>query len=411
MIQVLKRWARRAFGIGTMSSELRDTFNLNPTHAGVEVSVESSLRMTAVFACVRVLSEGVAGLPLHVYRRNGEGREKAVDHPLYYLLHQEPNSFQTAFAFKQLLMVHVLTWGNAYAEIVRNENGQVTALWPMRPEAVFVRSEKGELFYEYSLNGNRVRLNQDRVLHIRGLSTDGILGLSPIAAARQSIGLSLAAERFGAQYFGSGSRLGGVIEMEGMVGPETIRQVRDVWDQTYANPNAWHSVAVLGPDMKFKPFEMNNEDAQFIETRRFGVEDIARVYRVPPHMLADLSKANYSNVDALDRAFVQHSLAPWAVTIEQSFTKKLLGPRERQRTYCEFDLNGVLRGDPSARMRTYQAGIQSGIYSPNECRAFENLNPREGGDVYLQPVNLAPSPFDPSRNDNGNDTQNQNQNG
>lgn len=377
---------------------LKEALGAVETHAGVSVTAESALRATAVFACIRVLSESVAGLPLHVYRRDSNaGRERAPEHPLYRVLHAQPNTLQTSYEWRQLLMAHLLLWGNAYSEITRDGAGNVTELWPLRPDRMRLKSESGALVYEYiQPNGGMLRFPQSQILHLKSLSTDGFAGLSPIAAARQSIGLSLAAEQFGAKYFGRGARLGGVLEIAESLGPEARSRLRKSWEDAQAGLENAHRTAILEAGTKYTPFTISNEDAQFIEVRRFGVEDVCRIFRVPPHLVADLSKANYSNVDAMSREFVQHSLTPWLTNLEQRFTAALLRPEERDQYFVEHDLRGILRGDHESRMRGYQTAIYAGILSPNEARQFENLPPREGGDVFLQPVNVAPSPFNPS---------------
>jgi HK97 family phage portal protein len=376
----------------------REALGIEETYSGVSVTPESSLRATAVFACVRVLSESIASLPLHVYRRNGEARERADDHPLYSVLHSRPNAMQTSFEFRQLLMVHMLLWGNAYVEITRNPRGEVTELWPLRPDRMTVRGSGGELEYLYaSPGGGTINLPFRSVLHLKAISTDGVMGLSPITAARQSIGLSLAAERFGAGLFRNGVKASGVLNIPPGMGKVARESLEKSFTAAYGSAENAHKVIALEDGAKFVPLTIPPNDAQFLETRRFGVEDICRIFRVPPHMVAELSKANYSNVDAMDRAFVQHSLTPWLVSQEQAFSVRLLGPQSQSRYFVEHDLKGILRGDHESRMRSYQAGIYSGIYSPNDARRFENLNPREGGDIYLQPTNLAISPYNPAQ--------------
>lgn len=398
MFKTLRRWWSELRATSTLSNPsawLREALGATDTQSGISVTAESSLRYTAVFACVRVLSESVAALPLHLYQRRGDGRDRASDHPLYRVLHSQPNPLQTSYEWRALSMVHLLLWGNSYQEIIRDDAGNVTELWPIRPDWVNVKADAGRVIYEVYANGGRNVLPSDRVLHLKGLSTDGLMGLSPIAAARQSIGLSLTAERFGAAYFGKGSRVGGVLALKHSVGPETTAAIKASWEDKHSGVDNFHRIAVLSGEATYTPFVVNNQDAQFLETRRFGVEDICRIFRVPPHMVADLSKANYSNVDALDRAFVQHSLTPWLVTQEQAYTTRLLRPGEQAEYFCEHDLKGMLRGDHESRMRSYTLGIASGVYSPNECRQWENLNPREGGDTFLQPTNLAISPWQP----------------
>jgi HK97 family phage portal protein len=378
---------------------LREALGLAPTDSGMPVSGYSSLQCTAVFGCVRVLSEGVASLPLYLYRRRGETTEKAVRHPLFKILHQRPNALQTAYEWRALLMTWLCLFGNAYCKILKDREGNVTELWPLRPDLMILRMDwkTGTLSYDYMWPGaEMVHLDPDEVLHLRGLSTDGLVGLSPISAARQSIGLTLTAEKFGAMYFGSGSRIGGIIEVPESLNDESIRNMRESWARSYAGIDNAHSIAILENGMKFHATEIKNDEAQWIETRRFGVEDIARIFRVPKHMLADLSQGNYSNVETLDRSFVTQSLTPWLTNLEQAFALKLLKPEEQDDFYCEHDINRSMRGDPTARMKAYQLGIYSGIYSPNDCRRLENMNEREGGSVYLQPVNMAPSPWNPA---------------
>lgn len=377
---------------------LKDTLNVGGTDSGISVNPETALRATAVFACVRVLSESLAGLPLHVYQRAGGDRERADRHPLYRLLHSRPNPLQTSYEWRQLTMAHLLLYGNSFHEIVRDDAGDVEAVYPLQPSRMVLKVENGGVLYEYATpGGERVTLPAARVLHLKGLSTDGFLGVSPITAARQSIGLSLAAERFGAQYFGQGTRVGGWLE-----GPPGVKitseqgkMIAGSFADAYSGPDHAHKVAVVTGGMTFKPFETSNEDSQFLETRAFQVADIARIFRVPPHLIADLSRSTYSNIAQQSQEFVQYSLLPWVTNLEQAFQSRLFRPEEENTHYAEFDLNGLLRGDHESRMRAYQAGIYAGIYSPNECRSFENLNSREGGDTFLQPTNLAPSPYLP----------------
>jgi len=411
MLTALRKWLGAVTrGVQTLATTstlynpapwLREALGLTPTDSGVPVSGYSSLQCTAVFACVRVLSESVASLPLFLYRRTGkigETTEMAVEHPLFKILHRSPNPLQTAYEWRALLMTWLLLFGNAYNEIVRDSEGNVAEIWPLRPDMMMLRmDDRGNLDYTFAMPGGTLHhLNARDVLHIRGLSTDGLVGVSPISAAKQSIGLTLACERHGAMYFGSGSRVGGVIEVPEALNDETIRTMRDSWSKSYAGIDNSHSIAILENGMKFQPFQIRNDEAQWLESRRFGIEDVARIFRVPPHMVGDLSQGNYSNIETMDRSFVSQSLTPWLTNLEQAFGLRLLKPGEQDRYYAEHDLTRTLRGDHQARMKAYQAGIYSGILSPNDCRRLENLNPREGGDVYLQPVNLAPSPFNPA---------------
>lgn len=398
MLTKLKQWweRRETSGLRDPQKWLRDAIGAEETDSGIDVTSESSLRATAVFAAVRVLSESLAVLPCHLYRREGESRNRESDSTAYRLLHDSPNEYQSAYEFLQLVMVWLCLHGNAYAEIERDKSGAAVALWPIRPDWVRVVSNNGALGYEVYFGGEKKVYRADQILHFKGLSTDGINGLSPIAAARQSIGVSLAAEKFGATYFGQGFNLGGTLEMPTDAGPEKAAQLRETWTKAHAGTDNFHRIAVLYGGAKFTPFKISNSDAQFLETRKFGVEDVARVFRVPPFLLGDLSQANYSNITALDASFAKYSLLPWTTAIEGVLNMKLLGPRQRGKMFYEFDYAGLLRGDHEAEMRALQAGIYSGIYSPNEARRIRNLAPREGGDVFLQPTNVAPSPWNPN---------------
>jgi HK97 family phage portal protein len=414
MLKLIKQFfERRSVPTSTLRDPdwwVKDAFHFHETDSAVLVTPETSLRATAVFACVRVLSESLAGLPLHVYERSGNGsRQRADTHTLYRVLHSRPNPLQTSYEWRQLVMAHLLLHGNSFHEIVRNSAGDVEAVYPLQPDRIILKMLNGALVYQYSAPGlnttdqysapglGSVALSSDRVLHLKGLSTDGFLGLSPITAARQSIGLSMAAEKFGAQYFGQGTKLGGWLEVPvgTKLNADQAEQITRTFADAYSGPENAHKMAALTGGLTFKPFESSNEDSQFLETRQFQVADIARIFRVPPHLIADLSKATYSNITQQSLEFVQYSLLPWVCNLEQAIQAKLFRPEEQGTHFAEFDLNGLLRGDHESRMRAYQAGIYAGIYSPNECRAFENLNPREGGDTYLQPTNLAPSPYFP----------------
>lgn len=397
MLRALKNFIQKRSTWARPEPWFKEALGIEDTSSGVSVTAESSLRATAVFACVRVLSESVAGLPLHVHMRSGDNRERAPQHPLYSVLHTQPNPLQTSYEWRQLNMVHLLLWGNAYSEIVRDSAGNVIELWPLRPDRVIVKAKEGAITYQVvTPGGGTAEIPFSNMLHLKGLSTDGFVGLSPIAAARQSIGLSLVAEKFGAEYFGKGSRVGGIITAPAGAGSEQAAKIREAWDSNHAGTGNFHRIAVLSGGMDFKPFAISNTDSQFMELRRFGVEDVCRVMRVFPYKVGHLDKANYSNIDALERAFANDSLMPWTTSIEQAMTVKLLKPSERESHFIEHDMNGLLRGDNESRMRSYQAGIYSGIWSPNDCRKRENENPREGGDVYLQPTNLAPSPYNPT---------------
>ena len=369
-------------------------FYLGTSTAGKSVSERSAMQMTAVYACVRVLSEAVAGLPLHLYKYTDKGsKEKAVDHPLYFLLHDEPNPEMCSFVFRETMMTHLLLWGNAYAQIIRNGKGEVIAIYPLMPNRMTVdRDENGQLFYQYQLSrddaqtmkGSMVKLKPSEVLHIPGLGFDGLVGYSPIAMAKNAIGLSIATEEYGSKFFANGAAPGGVLEHPGTL--KNPARVRESWNQAFGGSANANKVAVLEEGMHFTPISIAPDQAQFLETRKFQLNEIARIFRVPPHMIGDLERATFSNIEHLSLEFVKYSLDPWLVRWEQSMARVLFNDDEKRDYFIKFNVDGLLRGDYQSRMSGYSVGIQNGFLSPNDVRELENMDliPDElGGNRYL----------------------------
>jgi len=374
-------------------------FMMGSTISGELVNERTSMQVAAVYACVRILAETVASLPLHVYRNSTNGgREKAEDHPLYYLLHDEPNPDMTSFTFRETLMTHLLLWGNAYAQVVRNGYGQVIGLYPLLPNRMDVsRAPSGRLVYTYNRDGEEARpskktgdveLRQDEVLHIPGLGFDGIIGYSPIAMARNAIGLGMAAERYGANFFGNGGHPSGLLTHDGKISdPEKLKAD---WAAAHGGMNSG-GVAVLEEAMKYQALSVPPEDAQFLETRKFQTAEIARIYRVPPHMIGDLEKATFSNIEHLSIDFAKFTIGPWCSRLEQGMRKSLLLPADRRVYGPGFNIDGLLRGDYKSRMEGYSIGRQNGFFSTNDIRSLENMDriPQEdGGDAYLVNGNM-----------------------
>lgn len=362
--------------------------------AGPAVTPQSSLRATTVYACVRIISESIASLPLPLYRQQRRNKIKAVEHPLYRVLHDQANPEQTAMEFRELQLSHVLLWGNSYSEIEWDERGQVIALWPLFPDRVTVRREADDqLWYYVDVPGaGSQRLPWYRVHHIRGLSGDGVMGYSPIrVAALQAVGLALAAEEYGARFFGNGARPGGVLEHPGKLSSEAQTRLQNSWVADVGGLSNAHRVKVLEEGMKYTPITMPPNEAQFLETRKYQVTDIARIFRVPPHLLADLDRATFSNIEHQGREFVGYTLTPWMVRQEQAISRDLLTADEQRTYYARHTVAGLLRGDTQARYQSYDVAIRNGILSPNEARELEDMNPRPGGDTFLQPLNMAAS--------------------
>lgn len=369
-------------------------FFLGGSSAGKIVNERSAMQMTAVYSCVRVLSEAVAGLPLHLHRyTDGGSKEKAVDHPLYFVLHDEPNPEMTSFVFRETLMTHLLLWGNAYAQIIRNGKGEVAALYPLMPNRMTVdRDDKGQLYYEYQTSadearttkGGTVRLKQSDVLHVPGLGFDGLVGYSPIAMAKNAIGLAIAAEEYGSKFYANGAAPSGVLEHPGVL--KDPAKLRDSWTQTFGGSSNSNKVAVLEEGVKYTPISIAPNEAQFLETRKFQINEIARIFRVPPHMVGDLEKSSFSNIEQQSLEFVKYTLEPWLVRWEQSMERVLISPNEKSRYFIKFNVDGLLRGDYQSRMEGYATARQNGWMSANDIRELENLDripAEDGGDLYL----------------------------
>ena len=377
------------------------SFFMGGSISGKNVNERSAMQMTAVYACVRILSEAVAGLPLHLYRYNKDGgKEKALDHPLYGLLHDEPNPEMTSFVFRETLMTHLLLWGNAYAQIIRNGKGEILALYPLMPNRMQVdRNEKGQLVYTYTRSKDDanakdcspVVLRPDDVLHIPGLGFDGLVGYSPIAMAKNAIGMAIACEEFGAKFFANGASPSGVLEHPGIL--KDPDKVRNSWNAAYGGSSNAHKVAVLEEGMKYTPISISPNEAQFLETRKFQINEIARIFRVPPHMVGDLDKSSFSNIEQQSLEFVKYTLDPWVIRWEQSLSRALFSKDEKRKFFFKFNVEGLLRGDYQSRMNGYAVGRQNGWMSANDIRELENLDriPAEaGGDLYLVNGNMLP---------------------
>jgi len=371
------------------------SFLFGRTTSGKPVNERTAMQTTAVYACVRILAEAIASLPLHVYEYQDDGGKKLVhDHPLYYLLHDEPNPEMTSFVFRETLMSHLLIWGNAYAQIIRDGAGRVLGLYPLLPDKMEVqRDDRGNIYYVYSRNSDEnpmfkeygnIKLKAEDVLHIPGLGFDGLIGYSPIAMAKNAVGMTLACEEYGASFFANGANPGGVLEHPGVL--KDPSKVRESWNSVYRGVNNAHKIAVLEEGMKYQQIGIPPEEAQFLETRKFQINEIARLYRIPPHMVGDLDKSSFSNIEQQSLEFVKYTLDPWVIRWEQSLQRSLLLPGEKGKYFIKLNVDGLLRGDYQSRMNGYAVGRQNGWFSANDIREMENMNPipdEEGGNLYL----------------------------
>ncbi len=376
-------------------------FFMGSSTSGKRVNERSAMQMTAVYSCVRILSEAVAGLPLHLYQYTDKSsKEKAVENPLYFLLHDEPNTEMTSFVFRETLMTHLLLWGNAYSQIIRNGKGEVMGLYPLMPDRMTVnRDEKGRLYYEYmvssddakTLKDGTVRLSPYDVLHIPGLGFDGLVGYSPIAMAKNAIGLAIAAEEYGSKFYANGATPSGILEYPGTV--KEPDKVRESWNAGFGGSSNAHKIAVLEEGMKYTPISISPNEAQFLETRKFQINEIARIFRVPPHMVGDLEKSSFSNIEQQSLEFVKYTLEPWLVRWEQAMQRSLIPQDDKSKYFIKFNVDGLLRGDYQSRMQGYATARQNGWMSANDIRELENLDripAEDGGDLYLINGNMMP---------------------
>lgn len=393
LTRLLNPQERRARG--GMSTELYSALSIGglvaPTASGITVTPDTALRNTAVLAAVRVLSESVASLPLLTYERVDRGKRRAPEHWLYTLLHDAPNPEMTAFEWRELGMVHLTLWGNFYNEIEFNRAGRPVALWPLRPDTMTIVREGTGLVYRYAFGSQSYDLPAERVFHVRGMGGDGIRGYSLVSLAREAIALGLAAQEFGSRFFGNGAVPGIVLQHPGDLGDEAYKRLKNSWNERHQGLEGAQRVAILEEGMTVEKIGIPPEDAQFLATRQFQVSEVARMFRIPPHMLMDLERATFSNIEHQAIDFVVHTLRPWLVRWEQAIGRQLLTPAELKRYVVEFLVDGLLRGDTVSRFQAYSIGRQWGWLSANEIRAFENANPVEGGDEYLVPMNMVSS--------------------
>ena len=384
-------------GLPQIEDNVRDsgqTFVFGKADSGERVDEKSAMQIATVYACVRLLAETVAGLPLHLYisKDGGSAKEKATDHPLYRLLYRQPNPEMTSFSFREVMMTHLLLWGNCYAQIVRDGKNGVLGLYPLLPENVEVdRDEKGQIFYIYHAytdekpgeNNRDIYFRRDEIFHVPGLGFNGLVGFSPIAMMKNALGTTLAVEKYGSSFFKNGAQPSGVLEHPGVL--KDPSKIRENWSAVYGGANNAHKVAVLEEGMQYKAISLPPEDSQFLSTRQFGVTEICRIFRVPPHMVQNMEHATFSNIEHQSIDFVVHTLTPWLVRFEQAIIKDLLLPDEQDDYFPKFNVDGLLRGDYQSRMQGYATGISNGFLSPNDIHRLENwdLIPAEkGGDDY-----------------------------
>ncbi|MEJ8306654.1 phage portal protein [Saccharibacillus sacchari] len=373
----------------------------------IAVTEATSMRSTAVMASVRVIAETVASLPKPVYQRLKPRGKRRVSHSIGDLIGKSPNPYMTAFTFWETLMSHIMLWGNFYAEIEYDSAGSITALWPIPPHRVEHReTADGDPYFRLTLkSGKQKDIPFYAMLHVPGLSFDGRKGLSVIGWARQAVEVAIATENFAAEFFKNGTNVGAVVTTPSTLSDGAFDRLSKSLHSSYSGLGKAHKLMLLEEGMTFSKNTIPPNDAQFLETRKFQTLEIARIFRVPPHMLGDLERATFSNIEQQGIDFVTHTIRPWLVRIEQTVNMRLFGQDEQKKLFTEFLVEGLLRGETKARYEAYNIARNGGWLSVNEIRELENLNPIEGGDEYLRPLNMAevgkPSEGGDNNNDNG----------
>lgn len=400
------------------AAELADylTTYMAGTASGATVNTTTAMRVAAVYGCIRIISQGVAQLPKHLLKKEEkDGRqfhEKAIDHPVYKLFNMRPNQWQTSYEFWQMSVGHVCLTGNSYAYTPRSR-GRVLELLPLHPHRVTVE-QKDDLSLEYKYrhpNGKTITFKGGKggeILHLRGLTTDGVVGLSPITAAREAIGLSLQTEKHGAKLFAQGAQLGGILKHPGpkALSPEAHANLKTDFEEKYASVDNAHKTILLEEGMDWTKVSMTSEDAQFLETRKFQRSEIAMFFGVPPHMLGDVDKTTSwgTGIEQQGIGFLQYTLQPWLVSIEQAIIRDLLTEEEEETLTPKFNVDGLLRGDFKTRQEGLAIQRRNGIINANEWRATDNRNPRkdEGGEEYITDLNMGNQNKDKPDEDNRN---------
>lgn len=369
--------------------------------SGISVTEQTALRSVAVFACVRVISETLASLTLKLYRRTKDDGREAIEtgrpdpiSRLAGLFRGRPNPEITAFQFVEMLVAHCCLWGNAYAEIEFNEAGEIVALWPLLPDRTIperMRLRDGSTVLVYkttTVDGQPLTLAGYKVLHIAGLGFDGLRGYSPIALAAQAVGLTLAAEEFGARFFGQGTTIAGILQHPGKLGDKAYDRLKASLADGFSGVSKSHRMKILEEGMTWTKIGVPPEEAQFLQSRQFQVNEIARLFRVPPHLIADLSKSTNNNIEHQGIEFSTHTIRPWAVRWENALNTTLLDEKQQRKHFFKFSLDALLRGDLKSRYAAYAVGRNWGWLSVNDVRRAEEMNPVEDGNTYLQPLNM-----------------------
>lgn len=361
--------------------------------SGEVVTEATALTYSAVWNAVSLISGTIGALPLQLMQRRENSKRIADNQKIYWVMHDQANDYMTAMAFRECLMAHVLTWGNGYAEIVRNGYGEVIALWPITPNRIRIDMQDGEVVYKIRVDNETVVVPRDRILHIPGLGYDGFQGYSVIGMARKSLGLSMALETFGSLYFGNGTHPGLVVSHPGKLSDQASANLRKSLTDGYGGLGKSHRLLLMEEGMKPEKIGIPPDDSQFLESRQFQIPEVARWFNLPPHKLKDLTRSSFSNIESEQISFVTDSILPWLVRLEQNYNMQLLTDSDkalsgRGRLYFKHVVEGLLRGDAASRADFYTKMFNVGAMSVNEIREKEDMDPVPGGDIRLVPLNM-----------------------
>ena len=353
------------------------------------VTPASSMQIAAVFSCVRVLSESIAQLPLRLMEEDGRNRQPAKAHPLYRMLNFLPNPEMTSAEFRLTMMGHLALWGNAYAQITFDRAGRRRQLWPLRPDRMTVtRGEDGQRVYRYDTTDGPEYFEWPEIMHLRGGSLDGVTGYSPVGMVRRTFELKQRMDEYGAAFWENDARPGMVLKHPKTLSEKARTNILNSWEDRHRGPAKTNRPALLEEGLDIVSVGIPQTDAQFLESQKFTRSEIAAIFRVPPHMIGDLERATFSNIEEQAQEFVDYTLAPWIVIWQQGIKRDLLTESEQDRYYVHFAVQALLRGKHTDRAQFYATMQQVGAMSPNDIREYEDLNPIDGGDVYLVPLNM-----------------------
>lgn len=385
------KWFRNS-NIATSQPEYAGIFNSRAkTKSGAIITKENAMRVSTVFSCIRVLSEGVGSLPIHLYKKDGKKKTKATEHPLYKVLHMQPNDEMNSMTFWEMATAHQALNGNFYAQIIRNRSGKIISLYPLiATNMQKYRLEDKSIIYVYSINNRTYEFKKEDIFEVIGLTLDGFTGLSPVSYQREALGLGKAAEEYGATFFENNATPPLAIEVPHSLTDDEYKRLKDSWQEAYSGGNA-HKTALLEGGAKATKIGMSNTDSQFLETRKFQRSEIAGMFRVPLHLIGDLEKSSFSNISEQSQELVKYTLHPYLVRFERAINTQLLTSKESETYYAKFNVDGLLRGDIKSRYEAYNVGRNMGVLSANEIRDKEDMNPIDNGDIYLTPLNMEES--------------------